>query len=474
MTFQTELQEVLPEKHLLQGSDLYEKSNGAYFTVFESEIKPAVIARPTTAQEVGALIKKLHPKLVTQETSLAIKGTGHTPFAGAANVENGITLALEGLKGLSLAESRDYVTIGVGETWGSVYTELQKHGLTAPGGRVGRVGVPGLILGGGMSFFSTKYGFACDSVIDFEVVLASGDIVHANAKDNTDLFVSLKGGLNNFGIVTAMSLKTIPSSDIWGGVAYYIPDTFGQLIEATVDFVNNETDEDTHIMSSAGYGFGHDVCTCCMYHLKGDKEAPALKRFTTLPGAIEGYGTLRTGDHMNFCDELSKFTQDGIRSFYATLTIKADVALMKELHQIWLEILEPLRPLKGFIFSYGYFPLTKALLRNSKEAGDNAKDIDPVDGPLFVVLINPTWDLSENDDQVYSAVEDLLQRLKKTASEKGLLHRYIFTNYAYHKEEVLAGYGEQSVNRLREVSQKYDPEGIFQKSVPGGFKLPKA
>lgn len=164
-----------------------------------------------------------------------------------------------------------------------------------------------------MSFYSTKHGFVCDSVFDFEVVLASGTIIHANAEENTDLFISLKGGLNNFGMVTAFSMKTIVSSKIWGGIAYYIPETFGQLIEATVDFVNNETDEDTHVMSSAGYGFGQDVTTCCMYHLNGDKEAPALQRFRSLPGMVEGYSTLRTSDHMNFCEELSKFTQDGVR-----------------------------------------------------------------------------------------------------------------------------------------------------------------
>lgn len=165
---------------------------------------------------------------------------------------------------------------------------------------------------------------------------------------------------------------------------------------------------------------------------------------------------------------------DMTRSFYATLTIKADIALMKELHRVWLQVLEPLRLLKGFIFSFGYFPLTKALLTNSKKAGDNAKDIDPADGPLFVILINPTWDLPENDEQVYSAVEDLLQKLRTIASEKGLLHRYIFTNYGYYKDDVLAGYGEQSVKRLSKVSKKYDPYGIFSKAVPGGFKLPKA
>lgn len=82
MAFQEVLQEILAGKHTFQGSELYEKSNALYFTVFESGIKPAVIAQPTTVQEVSALIKKLHPHLVTQEASLAIKGSGHTPFAG--------------------------------------------------------------------------------------------------------------------------------------------------------------------------------------------------------------------------------------------------------------------------------------------------------------------------------------------------------------------------------------------------------
>lgn len=75
------------------------------------------------------------------------------------------------------------------------------------------------MIEGGMSLYSTRYGFACDSVLDFEVVLASGDVVHANTEENADLFVSLKGGLNNFGVVTSFSMKTVPESEIWGGVS---------------------------------------------------------------------------------------------------------------------------------------------------------------------------------------------------------------------------------------------------------------
>ena len=144
----TILKEALPGKVLSKGTDGYDKSNNSYFTVFENAIKPYSIAQPTSTADVSALIRTLHPHLDRREISLAIRGTGHTPFAGSANVQDGVTVDLRGLKGISLNEDKSVVTFGVGETWSTVYAELEKHGLTTAGGRVGRVGVGGLLLGG--------------------------------------------------------------------------------------------------------------------------------------------------------------------------------------------------------------------------------------------------------------------------------------------------------------------------------------
>ena len=36
-----------------------------------------------------------------------------------------------------------------------------------------------------MSFLSTQYGWAANNVVDFEIVLANGTIVHATEKENT-------------------------------------------------------------------------------------------------------------------------------------------------------------------------------------------------------------------------------------------------------------------------------------------------
>jgi hypothetical protein len=82
MQLQDVLDAAVPGKILLPETPAYEESNSSYFACFESEVKPALIVQPTSVAEVGAILKALSPSLVKQEVHLAIRGTGHTPFAG--------------------------------------------------------------------------------------------------------------------------------------------------------------------------------------------------------------------------------------------------------------------------------------------------------------------------------------------------------------------------------------------------------
>lgn len=144
----------LTESAILRpGSSEFENNNGAYFSAFEKEITPSFIAKPASAKEVQDLIRALRPYLLDGLVQVAVRGTGGTPFAGSANIQNGVTIDLRGLKGINVGE--ETVEVGSGETWKTVYTELEKHGLTTAGGRVGRVGVAGLALGGTLT--RTKY-----------------------------------------------------------------------------------------------------------------------------------------------------------------------------------------------------------------------------------------------------------------------------------------------------------------------------
>lgn len=95
------------------------------------------------------------------------------------------------------------------------------------------------ISAGGNSFYAAEHGLACDNVVSFQVVLASGAIIDANSKTNPDLFKALKGSSNNFGIVTRFDMKTFPSEKLWGGFVTYDMSTASQQIPAFIRFTDN-------------------------------------------------------------------------------------------------------------------------------------------------------------------------------------------------------------------------------------------
>lgn len=90
--------------------------------------------------------------------------------AGSANIDAaGILLSSTGLDQLILSEDGSTVSVGPGNHWADVYNFLEPSGKTIVGGRMGVVGVPGFLLGGGISFFSNEYGWASANIASFEV-----------------------------------------------------------------------------------------------------------------------------------------------------------------------------------------------------------------------------------------------------------------------------------------------------------------
>jgi hypothetical protein len=55
----------------------------------------------------------------------------------------------------------------------------------------------------------------------------------------------------------------------------------------------------------------------------------------------------------------------------------------------------------------------------------------------------------------------------------GLDMPFIYQNYATADQDVFRRYGEENLQKLVEIHQKYDPQGIFTRLQPGYFKLPK-
>jgi len=80
--------------------------------------------------------------------NFAIRGAGHTPYAGAANIESGVTIDMGKMNTVTVNAAKTVASIGPGARWVDVYNSLDPLGVMVTGGRSGTVGVGGLITGG--------------------------------------------------------------------------------------------------------------------------------------------------------------------------------------------------------------------------------------------------------------------------------------------------------------------------------------
>ena len=139
-----------------------------YWAQQQSAISPACSVRPNTSQDVSTVV------LTAKKYScpFAIRGGGHSDVPGASNAPDGITLDLGAFQETTLTDNNALTKVGAGRTWGDVYSILDLNNLTVIGGREKSVGVAGLTLGGGVSYFSGLYGLACDNVMNYEVSIS--------------------------------------------------------------------------------------------------------------------------------------------------------------------------------------------------------------------------------------------------------------------------------------------------------------
>jgi FAD/FMN-containing dehydrogenase len=146
-----------------------------------------------------------------------------------------------------------------------------------------------LTLVGGISYFTPEHGLICDNVLEFEVVLADGSVVTASQTSNSDLFTVLKGGGNNFGIVTALKFRTFPYKGMWGGLVTYLSTTIDAQFKALVNFADSM---DKHVkgavivMPAYLSAVGIDLVANAYDYADPVAKPPAYDEFMAIPGNI--------------------------------------------------------------------------------------------------------------------------------------------------------------------------------------------
>lgn len=153
-----QLASALPHKIFYPGNSAYVSMQEDFWSHQESSLSPKCIVVPSSAQDVSTAISILtkHGD-ESHRTPFAIKGGGHSPNAGFANIQNGVTIDMDQIAGVTYDEENSIASIGAGAKWLQVYEYLSEYGVTVAGGDNGGVGVGGLLIGGMEILFFRYY-----------------------------------------------------------------------------------------------------------------------------------------------------------------------------------------------------------------------------------------------------------------------------------------------------------------------------
>ncbi|KAK8171823.1 hypothetical protein BKA80DRAFT_196228 [Phyllosticta citrichinensis] len=449
------------------GSANYSSCQSGYWSVQQADVHPDCIFRPQDTRDVSRAV--LFSRLF--RCPFAVKSGGHSAFAGSSSIQGGITLDLRALNQVQLSDDKSIVSVGTGNKWVDVYEALEPHGLAVIGGRVSAIGVGGLTLGGGISFFSGLHGWACDNVVNYELVTGSGIVLQVNESSYPDLYWSLRGGGNNFGVVTRFDLSAFPQGLMWGGGQLHKIDQRSPIIEAFAQFgAHGEQDPKAGLILSFAWAAGDYFAKLDMQYADPvSSSPPVFENFTSIPDPLSNTTMIRTLSNLTL--EFNESNPSGLRETYWASAYKLDRDLLDAILDIYMDEIDTLVNVSGIVPACTMQVITSPQLAHMSKRGGNALGLSEADGPLLLMNLNNMWDDAADDYAVMRASSTIVARVNARAAAMGLDHRYVYQNYASQYQDVIASYGPENQLKLMAVAAYYDPTGVFQTLQPGYFKL---
>lgn len=468
------LSSLRPDLVVYQNSTSYAISN-SYWSRRQSELGPNCFFTPHTASDVSLALSAL----TESRSPFTVKAGGHTAFAGGSSVDKGVTIDLLYLNDVVVSGDRDTVSVGPGARWGNVSSTLDRLGLAVVGGRVTDVGVAGLILGGGISFFSGRRGWACDNVRSFEVVIPSGEILTVSPTEEPDLYWALRGGGgSSFGVVTRFDLEAFPQGDLWSSSLIFSRDVArGDLLPIISDLAQNGLNEDVDAHAFFVYTFlpqlGGYVGFTSAYHAQPSPSNPEQipEVFEPLQALPTLSSTITVANVTTLVSSISE--PYGIRATWWDTTIQADspVSLLKDIKDVFETFVTNVNQ-QGTVTPFLVFqPITASTILQMQRNGGNALGLKPEDGALWIVQLSARWTDPLLDETVETEAEIVVGKIEEMARQGGVLRGFKYMNYAGKTQDVYASYGAASVERLREVADEYDPEHLLPELWKGYFQV---
>jgi FAD/FMN-containing dehydrogenase len=162
---------------------------------------------PRSSQDIARAIQWA----AAQDVVVGARGRGHNG-SGYAQARGGIVVDTRSLAAVHRV-TPEFVEVDAGCDWDSVLDRTLPLGLRPPVlPSHQRLSVGGVLSVGGIGEASFRHGTVGSSVIDFELVTGTGEILVCSPESNADLFAACLGGFGQFGIITRarIALVSVP------------------------------------------------------------------------------------------------------------------------------------------------------------------------------------------------------------------------------------------------------------------------
>lgn len=303
--------------------------------------------------------------------------------------------------------------------------------------------------------------------------MSSGNVISVTSTEYPDLYWALRGGGNNFGIVTRFHLRTIPipGNIIWAGARTYTAGQFPRVVDAFSNLgLNAISDPRAGYWAAFGTINSTKFSSVTLWY-----SDPQTINNTNIFDEINSVNstTDSTGPRnlVQFVTENQVGNPYGFREVYWAWSIKVSAELANFAIQVFYDDIPMISGLPGSFGVLLFQTITVPQMVSMRQNGGNPLGLDPEGGPVFLMSMNVWWNNSNDDSKAYTFVSGVQRKVVTKAREMNLENDYIYMNYASQFQDVIRSYGAANKARLIQIAKKYDPNGVFQVLQPGHFKL---
>lgn len=308
-----------------------------------------------------------------------------------------------------------------------------------------------------------------------QVLLADGRLVNANAHEHPDLYRALKGGGTNFGIVTRVDLETHPLRPIQYTIDLYSPDDYMEINKATVA-VQMAMEENPKIGLFTNFNDG--VVAVGMFyadhHPAASSPSASASVFTTfhdlLPRKTGTALPTTTGTLLSLAKVMGHAQDLPGKRAITSVTTRVSHDLYDRVYLCWTQLRKTLPA--GCALHYTIQPMGTAGVQAGSDRGGNIMGLEAVPQCWWVFTSEWSQDAEEDvDAAAHGAVRTMAEMVEALARKEGVFLDFKCMNFAGAGQKVLGSYSAKNVVRMQAVAEEYDPEGVWQGLLFGGFLL---